>query len=105
LNILHFQRIATLDCTKQRQQNFEERNSVLEVFLVFVAFVSRYTFSDPRQQIGLDLNDVLARESLQNRPLTSTNDETRREELGELDSISFIADNTIQNKCISLGEK
>jgi len=37
--------------------------------------------------------------------LTSTNDETRGEELGKLNCIALIADDAIQNKCICLREK
>lgn len=60
LIILHFQRVTTLDSPKQRHQHFEERNSMFERFLVVVVFVPRYTFRNPREEIRLDLDDVLA---------------------------------------------
>jgi hypothetical protein len=78
---------------------------MFEGFLVVVVFICRYTFRNPREEIRLDLDDILAWQTSQDRQLTSTNDETRGKELGELNSIALIADDTIQNKCIRLREK
>jgi len=56
----HFQRVTALDSTEQRHQHFKERNGMFEGFLVVVVFIHRYTFRNPRKEIRLDLDDVLA---------------------------------------------
>ena len=77
---------------------------MFEGFLV-VVFIRRYTFRNPREEIRLDLDDILAWQTSQDRQLTSTNDETSGKKLGELSGIALIADDAIQHKCIRLQEK
>lgn len=55
----HFQSIPSLDRTKKRHQNSEESNGSFQRFLVLVIFIGRNAFSDPGEQVGMNLDNVL----------------------------------------------
>ncbi len=74
----HLQSFPILYNTKHLSQHAETQYRPLEGFFVVVALVGRQPLAQPRNQIRMNLYDVFAVKSADDRKLNPSNNKTRR---------------------------
>ena len=98
----HFKSISTLNNREQRHHDFEKHDSCLEPFLILAILISSQLFSDPVEQLCMNLDNILAVQASDDRELAPTNYERARKKLGQKDGIGFVVYHAVQHKGIRL---
>ena len=98
----HFESISTLNNREQRHHDFEKHDSCLEPLLILAILISSQLFSDPVEQLRMNLDDILAVQASDDRELAPTYYERAGKKLGQEDGIGFVVYHAIQHEGVRL---